>query len=171
MATVTTNAPPKSFSFSVSNPLKRLITKSPSLCFPHRKKHQRLCLSINAAVSSPPSTDTRNAPSPDYRVEILSESLPFIQKFRGKTIVVKYGGAAMTFTFWKKGMISSCQKIPLYSFSGHKRVSRFAVILSFAMQIADDWLKKDESIDILKRQSSSTEFYKDRRKSRLENCV
>ncbi|PRQ21409.1 putative acetylglutamate kinase [Rosa chinensis] len=29
------------------------------------------------------------------RVDILSESLPFIQKFRGKTIVVKYGGAAM----------------------------------------------------------------------------
>lgn len=26
---------------------------------------------------------------------MLSESLPFIQKFRGKTIVVKYGGAAM----------------------------------------------------------------------------
>lgn len=29
------------------------------------------------------------------RVDILSESLPFIQKFRGKTVVVKYGGAAM----------------------------------------------------------------------------
>ncbi|KAK4765069.1 hypothetical protein SAY86_026159 [Trapa natans] len=30
-----------------------------------------------------------------YRVDVLSESLPFIQRFRGKTIVVKYGGAAM----------------------------------------------------------------------------
>ncbi|MCE7766610.1 acetylglutamate kinase, partial [Pseudomonas putida] len=29
------------------------------------------------------------------RVKILSEALPCIQKFRGKTIVVKYGGAAM----------------------------------------------------------------------------
>lgn len=29
------------------------------------------------------------------RVDILSESLPFIQRFHGKTIVVKYGGAAM----------------------------------------------------------------------------
>lgn len=29
------------------------------------------------------------------RVKILSEALPFIQKFRNKTIVVKYGGAAM----------------------------------------------------------------------------
>lgn len=26
---------------------------------------------------------------------ILSEALPYLQKFRGKTIVVKYGGAAM----------------------------------------------------------------------------
>jgi acetylglutamate kinase len=30
-----------------------------------------------------------------FRVDILSESLPFIQKLWGKTIVVKYGGAAM----------------------------------------------------------------------------
>ncbi|KAL0332703.1 UNVERIFIED_CONTAM: Acetylglutamate kinase, chloroplastic [Sesamum calycinum] len=33
--------------------------------------------------------------SAQNRVKILSEALPFIQKFRGKTIVVKYGGAAM----------------------------------------------------------------------------
>jgi acetylglutamate kinase len=26
---------------------------------------------------------------------VLSESLPYIQKFRGKTIVIKYGGNAM----------------------------------------------------------------------------
>ena len=29
------------------------------------------------------------------RVSVLSEALPYLQKFRGKTIVVKYGGAAM----------------------------------------------------------------------------
>jgi acetylglutamate kinase len=29
------------------------------------------------------------------RVEVLSEALPYIQKFAGRTIVVKYGGAAM----------------------------------------------------------------------------
>ncbi|XP_010672036.2 uncharacterized protein LOC104888699 [Beta vulgaris subsp. vulgaris] len=29
------------------------------------------------------------------RVDILAESLPYLQRFRGKTIVVKYGGAAM----------------------------------------------------------------------------
>ena len=30
------------------------------------------------------------------KAEILSEALPFIQKFHGKTIVIKYGGHAMT---------------------------------------------------------------------------
>jgi acetylglutamate kinase len=29
------------------------------------------------------------------RVRILSEALPNIQRFRGETVVVKYGGAAM----------------------------------------------------------------------------
>lgn len=29
------------------------------------------------------------------KVSILSEALPYLQKFRGKTIVIKYGGAAM----------------------------------------------------------------------------
>nr|GLL38738.1 acetylglutamate kinase, chloroplastic-like [Ipomoea trifida] len=35
-----------------------------------------------------------STPAPT-RVKILSEALPFIQKFRGKTVIVKYGGAAM----------------------------------------------------------------------------
>ncbi|XP_073065469.1 acetylglutamate kinase, chloroplastic [Primulina eburnea] len=38
----------------------------------------------------------KDSTSAQIRVEILSEALPYIQKFRGKTIVVKYGGAAMT---------------------------------------------------------------------------
>ena len=29
------------------------------------------------------------------RAEILVEALPYIREFRGKTIVIKYGGAAM----------------------------------------------------------------------------
>jgi acetylglutamate kinase len=35
------------------------------------------------------------APTAEMRVKILSEALPYIQKFAGRTIVVKYGGAAM----------------------------------------------------------------------------
>eukprot|EP01018_Ginkgo_biloba_P001149 Gb_05172 [translate_table: standard] len=39
------------------------------------------------------------------RVDILAEALPFIQKFQGKTVVVKYGGAAMKNENLKDGVI------------------------------------------------------------------
>lgn len=38
---------------------------------------------------------TKSVPA-QLKAEILSEALPFIQKFHGKTIVIKYGGNAMT---------------------------------------------------------------------------
>jgi len=40
------------------------------------------------------------------RVTILSEALPYLQKFRGKTIVIKYGGAAMKDPTLKAGVIT-----------------------------------------------------------------
>ena len=42
-------------------------------------------------------TDTLTATvPPEIKAEILAEALPYIRKFHGKTIVVKYGGNAMT---------------------------------------------------------------------------
>jgi acetylglutamate kinase len=40
------------------------------------------------------------------RVQVLSEALPYIQSFAGKTIIVKYGGAAMTDSALKAQVIS-----------------------------------------------------------------
>jgi acetylglutamate kinase len=34
--------------------------------------------------------------TPPYKAKVLSEALPYIRRFHGKTIVVKYGGNAMT---------------------------------------------------------------------------
>ncbi|NRF49988.1 acetylglutamate kinase, partial [Pseudomonas stutzeri] len=34
--------------------------------------------------------------SPAIKAAVLSEALPYIRRFHGKTIVVKYGGNAMT---------------------------------------------------------------------------
>jgi len=34
---------------------------------------------------------------------VLSEALPYIQRFRGKTVVIKYGGNAMTEDHLKRG--------------------------------------------------------------------
>ena len=41
----------------------------------------------------------------NVRVKILSEALPYIQKFAGRTIVVKYGGAAMKDSALKEQVI------------------------------------------------------------------
>lgn len=38
----------------------------------------------------------KNSPSPEITAQVLTEALPYIRKFSGKTIVVKYGGNAMT---------------------------------------------------------------------------
>ncbi|MBF2037358.1 MAG: acetylglutamate kinase [Leptolyngbyaceae cyanobacterium T60_A2020_046] len=46
-----------------------------------------------------------NSDSDATRVRILSEALPYIQKFRGRTVVVKYGGAAMKDGFLKADVI------------------------------------------------------------------
>ncbi|MGV8893725.1 MAG: acetylglutamate kinase [Burkholderiaceae bacterium] len=37
-----------------------------------------------------------NSVAPEIKAEILAEALPYIRKFHGKTIVIKYGGNAMT---------------------------------------------------------------------------
>jgi acetylglutamate kinase len=42
------------------------------------------------------STPERVVPAPELKADILSEALPYIRRFHGKTIVIKYGGNAMT---------------------------------------------------------------------------
>src|SRR2546427_4963604 len=54
-----------------------------------------------AMSAEPPALPQHNAPdlshiSPRDKAEILAEALPYIRRFHGKTIVIKYGGNAMT---------------------------------------------------------------------------
>ncbi|CAG9467544.1 unnamed protein product [Pedinophyceae sp. YPF-701] len=44
--------------------------------------------------------------SAKQRVEVLSEALPYLQQFAGKTVVIKYGGAAMKDASLKAGVVS-----------------------------------------------------------------
>ncbi|MEN6338990.1 MAG: acetylglutamate kinase, partial [Clostridiaceae bacterium] len=39
------------------------------------------------------------------RAEVLIQALPYIQKYYGKTVVVKYGGSAMEDTAFQKGVM------------------------------------------------------------------
>ncbi|MCY4747111.1 acetylglutamate kinase [Pelomonas sp. UHG3] len=46
-------------------------------------------------MTTPHTTDVSHI-APREKAEILSQALPYIRKFHGKTIVIKYGGNAMT---------------------------------------------------------------------------
>lgn len=54
-----------------------------------------------------------------FRAEVLIEALPFIRKFRGATVVVKYGGAAMTDDDAKR---SVCTDVALLHYVGLRPV-------------------------------------------------
>ena len=56
---------------------------------------------------------------PEQRAEILAEALPYIRSFRGKRIVIKYGGSAMTDERLKKYF---AEDIALMSFIAMKPV-------------------------------------------------
>ena len=46
---------------------------------------------------------TENTNHAQERAEILAEALPYIRKYAGATIVIKYGGNAMTDAALKEG--------------------------------------------------------------------
>ncbi|XP_071912789.1 uncharacterized protein [Coffea arabica] len=69
------------------NKWSRKMYTNPSLSF------QSSCRETS---SEPVVVPEARSMSAQNRVDILSEALPYIQKFHGKTIVVKYGGAATT---------------------------------------------------------------------------
>ncbi|XP_047963669.1 acetylglutamate kinase, chloroplastic-like [Salvia hispanica] len=87
----------------ISSPLPAVLEKSSSFALSRQNvaplakfKPSRISTSLRSSLQSivAPEVD-QDFTSAQTRVKILSEALPFIQKFRGKTIVVKYGGAAM----------------------------------------------------------------------------
>jgi len=47
-------------------------------------------------ITKAPITKAPITKAPITKAEVLVEALPYIQRFRGKVVVVKYGGAAMT---------------------------------------------------------------------------
>ncbi|KAK6912400.1 Aspartate/glutamate/uridylate kinase [Dillenia turbinata] len=84
---------PETLKTSNLKPLPNISLSQNSKSKPPSKSIIR-CLKTHHIANSPPSSPAPLSPGLT-RVDVLSESLPFIQKFRGKTIVVKYGGAAM----------------------------------------------------------------------------
>ncbi|EEF43691.1 acetylglutamate kinase, chloroplastic [Ricinus communis] len=137
-----TSSNPLSSSPFLSPNHKNLKSSSFSFLLPHFSlKTQSLTIK---ATSSPPTTTTHKTTtsvsqsnSQDrFRVDILSESLPYIQKFRGKTVVVKYGGAAMKVPELKASVVSdlvllSCVGLrPILVHGGGPEINNFLKLLN-----------------------------------------
>ena len=68
------------------------------------------------------------------RVQVLSEALPFIQKFFGRTIVIKYGGAAMKNNALKNKLI---EDVLFLSYIGIK-----PILVHGGGPVINTWLEK-----------------------------
>ncbi|KAK9833141.1 hypothetical protein WJX74_008399 [Apatococcus lobatus] len=87
----------------------RLPAALTTSCKRTRKQHSQAKLSVsNAATTEAPGKvpDTKREVSAFDRVSILSEALPYLQRFQGKTVVIKYGGAAMKDPTLKAGVVN-----------------------------------------------------------------
>ena len=77
-------------SASLPNPnLKAARVRPLASSAPHGRRGLRVSASSSSLAPAQAASAALN------RVDVLSEALPFIQRFKGKTVVVKYGGAAM----------------------------------------------------------------------------
>ncbi|CAK9228688.1 unnamed protein product [Sphagnum troendelagicum] len=98
--------------FSCPAAVRVLAPSKPQLVIPRRTWRRKFSSSSSSSVavvqvvassssssSAQPSTAVVKKNGLHFsgkeRVDVLAEALPFIQRFQGKTVVVKYGGAAM----------------------------------------------------------------------------
>lgn len=73
----------------------RAVAVQPSsAALPLQRRRPRAVVAAAAAEPASPSKAPERFSAFD-RVSVLSEALPYLQRFRGKTVVIKYGGAAM----------------------------------------------------------------------------
>lgn len=85
------------------------VVPRPITCKPHRivsGASRRLTCNVSAqALPVDPALEARTT-SNQNKVSVLAEALPYLQRFHGKTIVIKYGGAAMKDPTLKAGVIT-----------------------------------------------------------------
>nr|CAD1844898.1 unnamed protein product [Ananas comosus var. bracteatus] len=99
-----THTPPLSLSNPLQNPNPN-PSPNPSRGFLSATRLRPPRSGAAALTAAAPASVQALQTPPQPRVDVLSESLPFIQRFRGKTIVVKYGGAAMKSEALQKSVV------------------------------------------------------------------
>ena len=97
-----------------------------------------------------------NVKKSNSRVQVLSQALPYIQKFHGKTFVIKYGGSAMTDPELKKETIKdlvllSCVGIKLILIhGGGPEISIMSKRLNLPVKFVDGYRVTDkETMEIV----------------------
>ena len=97
-----------------------------------------------------------NVKKSNSRVQVLSQALPYIQKFHGKTFVIKYGGSAMTNPELKKETIKdlvllSCVGIKLILVhGGGPEISIMSKRLNLPVKFVDGYRVTDkETMEIV----------------------
>ncbi len=100
----------------------------------------------SSAVSNQSGTNSFNqnhSENDAIRVSVLSEALPYIQKFAGRRIVVKYGGAAMASENLKKAvfrdiaLLSSVGAQPVIIHGGGPEINEWLKRLGITSQFKD----------------------------------
>eukprot|EP01025_Chloroclados_australasicus_P037152 TRINITY_DN3784_c1_g1_i2.p2 TRINITY_DN3784_c1_g1~~TRINITY_DN3784_c1_g1_i2.p2 ORF type:complete len:364 (+),score=63.60 TRINITY_DN3784_c1_g1_i2:64-1092(+) len=94
----------------------------------------RKTVQIQAAVASENGVQMLSDMSDLQRVSVLAEAVPYLQRFRGKVVVIKYGGAAMKDESLKAGVI---QDLVLLSIVGIR-----PVLVHGGGPEINSWLKK-----------------------------
>ena len=61
--------------------------------------------------------------TPEQRAQTLIEALPYIQRYYGKTIVIKYGGSAMIAAWGMMAFVKAADTAELSSFDIIARIS------------------------------------------------
>ena len=85
------------------------------------------------------------------KAEVLIEALPYIQRFRGKIIVVKYGGSAMVDEELKQHVIQDVTLLKLVGFKpiivhgGGKEISRWVEKAGMEPEFVNGLRKTDEA--------------------------
>lgn len=87
---------PSSLASAASTPFSKPIpTATNHIATPLASSISRRHGGLRASAASVAAAQPTQVAPALSRVDVLSEALPFIQRFKGKTVVVKYGGAAM----------------------------------------------------------------------------
>ena len=89
------------------------------------------------------SSPMNNEGTDAIRVSVLSEALPYIQKFAGRRIVIKYGGAAMSNTSLKQAvfrdiaLLSSVGAQPIVIHGGGPEINQWLKRLKITSEFRD----------------------------------